>query len=159
MSTKKNLDLNYILKKKLCIRKLPLWSKNKAISKFHYYNDEIKKFGAVSMKTAYRTRIRLSNRLYRPTVPSLRPWDTGQTDMFVHVVDHVVAAATIWASLNVRTARQKHYERTANSLTLKYMIQFILRDVSERPGGNRSPYNRTARSTNLRVTPGDALQL
>ena len=159
MRTKKKFHLNYVLKKNSHPRKLPLWSKNKAISKFRYYNDEIKKFGAVSMKTAYRTRIRLSNRLYRPTVPSLRPWDTGQTDLFIHVVDHVVAAATIWAPLDERTARQKHYERTANSLTLKYMIQFILRDMSERPGGNRSPYNRTARSTNLRVTPGDALQL
>ena len=128
------MDLNYILKKKLCIRKLPLWSKNKAISKFCYYNDEINKFGLVNMKTAYSTRIRLSNRLYRPTVPSLRPWDTGQTDLFVHMVDHVVAAATIWAPLDERTARQKHYETTANSLTLKYMIQFILRDVSERCG-------------------------
>ena len=107
------------------------------------------------MKTAYHTRIRLSNRLNRPTVRCLRPWVSGQTDLFVHVVDRDLSGA----SLNERTARQKHYERTANSLTLKYMIQFILRDVSERPGGNRSPYNRTARSTNLRVTPGDALQL
>ena len=86
------------------------------------------------MKTAYRTRKRLSNRIYCQTVPRLRPRDTGQTDLFVHVVDQVVDRDLSGASLNDGTARQKRYETTANSLTLKYMIQFILRDVWERCG-------------------------
>ena len=34
--------LNYVLKKNYRRTKLPLWSRNKAISKFRYYNDEIK---------------------------------------------------------------------------------------------------------------------
>ena len=90
----------------------------------------MKNLGAVSMKTAYRTRIRLSNRLNRPTVQCLRPWVSGQTDLFVHVVDQVVDRALSGASLNDGTARQKRYETTANSLTPKYMIQFIIPNLS-----------------------------
>ena len=53
------------------------------------------------MKTAYRTRIRLSRSVYPQTLPRLRPASGHAGPRYDHLIDHVVDSV-IWASLNER---------------------------------------------------------
>ena len=84
-------------------------------------------------------------------VPRLRPcWSTVYCQI-EHVFAHMVAAAYLGVSKWTNSA-PKCYEATPNFLTWKYTMQFILRKVLGRSESDRSPYKRTARSTNIRIT-------